>query len=219
MILIISILLSLSMENQTKIIYVGDPMCSWCYGVGPELEGLKEHFDGTAEFEMVMGGLRPYNTQTMYELKDFLTEHWDHVNKGSGQVFSFDVLNSKEITYDTEPPSRAVVIVRDLKPEQEFHFFHEIQKSFYQDGKNMHLAESYHSTLEEIGIDTEEFDRLFHSDEMKAKVKLDFQKSRDLGVGSFPTILLSHEGKVTLIANGFSTKKEMVNKINAIIGK
>jgi putative protein-disulfide isomerase len=27
---------------MTQLIYVADPMCSWCYGFGPELQALLE---------------------------------------------------------------------------------------------------------------------------------------------------------------------------------
>ena len=50
-----------------NLIYVADPMCSWCYGFGKTLSDLQ---DAPAEDEqfalmLVMGGLRPYTTQPM----------------------------------------------------------------------------------------------------------------------------------------------------------
>ena len=45
-----------------RLIYIADPMCSWCYGFGPELSKLlARHPDATVD--VVMGGLRPFNTQ------------------------------------------------------------------------------------------------------------------------------------------------------------
>ncbi|MFQ5523922.1 MAG: DsbA family protein, partial [Acidimicrobiia bacterium] len=39
----------------TKLIYVGDPMCSWCWGFAPEIEDLADEYP----VEVVVGGLRP----------------------------------------------------------------------------------------------------------------------------------------------------------------
>ena len=73
---------------KPKLIYIGDPMCSWCYGFSNELSFIVEEYEDTVEFEMIMGGLRPYNTETMIDLKDFLSHHWEDVAKASGKKFS-----------------------------------------------------------------------------------------------------------------------------------
>lgn len=202
---------------ESTLIYIGDPMCSWCYGITDELAAVKEQFDGKLNFELVMGGLRPYNTQTMSELKDFLAHHWEDVHKASGQQFKYDILDSETITYDTEPPCRANVVVRQLAPKQAFAFFKATQKAFYLHNKNMHLAETYHDILKELGIDTQEFDQLFASDEMKVLVRRDFERSAEWGVRGFPTLILEHKGKLTMITNGFSKSEVMIQHIETVI--
>lgn len=29
-------------NNKPALIYIGDPLCSWCYGIAPELDKLKK---------------------------------------------------------------------------------------------------------------------------------------------------------------------------------
>ena len=204
-------------QSDAKIIYVGDPMCSWCYGIAPEFSKLMEEYDQQLEFELVLGGLRPYNKQVMTELKDFLTGHWDEVHERSGQEFTYKILDSTSITYDTEPPSRAAIVVRQLSPENEIAFFKKSQVLFYKENKNMHLAESYYSLLDEYGINRDEFTNLFDSDEMKRKIKDDFYRASSLGVNSFPTILLEYNGKLTPIAKGYSTAEKMIERVESIL--
>jgi putative protein-disulfide isomerase len=64
----------LQAQNPT-IIYIGDPMCSWCYGFAPEITKVKEALPDY-EFKVVLGGLRPQGTETMADLGDFLEHHW-----------------------------------------------------------------------------------------------------------------------------------------------
>ncbi len=214
------ILFALTMMTQTntdtKLIYIGDPMCSWCYGIAAELEKTKAQLDGSIEFEIIMGGLRPYNTQTMPELKDFLTEHWEQVHQASGQEFKYGILDEAGITYDTEPPSRATVIVRDLAPEKAFAFFHAIQKDFYFENKNMHLVESYYDALDKIEVDKAEFKRLFESDEMKQKVRRDFERAAEYGINSFPSILLKTGEQYHLISSGYTTSDNIIQKVKSL---
>ena len=40
-----------------EFVYVGDPMCSWCWGFAPVLERMQEVYD--VPLRVVVGGLRP----------------------------------------------------------------------------------------------------------------------------------------------------------------
>ncbi len=46
------------LDNEIELIYVGDPMCSWCWGIAPQLDTLvRTHPD--IPLRIVVGGLRP----------------------------------------------------------------------------------------------------------------------------------------------------------------
>lgn len=201
------------LSEKPKLIYIGDPMCSWCYGIAPELDKVKEHFGDKLDYELVLGGLRPYNTQVMTELKDFLTDHWKHVNEASGQEFDYNILNSNEITYDTEPPCRAVTVVKDMAPDKTFEFFALTQKAFYKNNKNMHLTQSYFDALESLEINSSLFKEKFESDDYKSKVKQEFLMASQMGVNSFPTIILQVGDEYYLLARGYAKGKDMIEQI------
>jgi len=216
-ILVLLITFAMTNENKPTLIYVGDPMCSWCYGIAPELDNVKNHFGDKINYEVVLGGLRPYNKQNMIELKDFLSDHWQHVNEASDQPFNYEILNSNEITYDTEPPCRAVVAVRQIDEVKALTFFKEVQSAFYRDNKNLHLAESYSNALDKVNIDKKEFLELFNSDQLKNDVKKDFQKAGSLGINSFPTILIKSGDNYTIIAKGYTKSEDMISRINGFL--
>ncbi len=49
-----------SQSEKQEIIYVGDPMCSWCWGISPALTELRDHFaKEKIAFKVIVGGLRP----------------------------------------------------------------------------------------------------------------------------------------------------------------
>ncbi len=206
-------------EEKPKLIYIGDPMCSWCYGIAPELEGIQSEYKDLLEFELILGGLRPYNTQTMTDLKDFLTHHWEEVHQRSQQKFNYKILDDANITYDTEPPCRANMIVREMHPEKSFAFFHASQHAFYEENKNMHLAESYADILSTLEINEEKFNSAFASAEAKERIKEDFNKAQALGVNSFPTVVISHQDKMYIIAQGYATQEKMSERIRKILDK
>jgi len=171
------------------------------------------------QMEVVLGGLRPYNTQSMSDLKDFLTHHWEDVAAASGQEFKYEILNSTDITYDTEPPCRATVVVRQINPEAALKFFKEVQHAFYFENKNLHSVDSYRGILEKLDIDYATFVKHFESREMKEAIKADFEYARSLGVNSFPTLLLQKDGEVKIVAAGYAKAKSIIEKIDSILGK
>jgi len=205
---------TLMAQDKMKLIYVGDPMCSWCYGIAEEWTAVYNQYKDKAEIEMVMGGLRPYYDEKMINMKSFLSHHWEDVHKASGQEFNYDILDRPDLAYDTEPPCRAVVVVKSLAPGKEVPFFKLTQRDFYFHNKDMNLAASYHDALKQLEISTSEFDEAFQSEKYKAAVKDDFQRARALGVNSFPTILMEKDGKISVIARGYSKSQNIIAEIN-----
>ncbi len=201
-------------QEKPKLIYVGDPMCSWCYGFAEEITAVKEALEGQVDFQLVMGGLRPYNTQTMSDLGEFLKHHWEDVNKRSKQPFIYDILEDTSFVYDTEPPCRAVVVVRNIDSNKEFEFFKAVQKAFYLENKNTNELETYLQIAENLGMSKSAFKKHFLSEEYKVKVAQDFQLARSIGANSFPTVLLEINGQYEVVASGYSTAEKVLARVN-----
>lgn len=204
-------------QDKPTLIYIGDPMCSWCYGFAPELSKAADLLEDKVEMKLIMGGLRPYNTEHIDGMKTFLKEHWEHVNQASDQPFNYAILDDPEFIYDTEPPSRAVLVVRYLQPESELAFFKDVQNMFYAQNAHTHVAKNYHDLLDKYDINKDAFDTAFHSDDMKALIRQDFADSQAMGIRGFPSMVLLKDGKYTLIANGYTKAEKVVNMVNKII--
>ncbi|MEQ8324009.1 MAG: DsbA family protein [Vicingaceae bacterium] len=220
LILLSTLISSMSALSQEKpvLIYVGDPMCSWCYGFAPEIAKVTDELKDECDVQLVMGGLRPYNTETMADLGAFLGEHWDEVAKRSSVEFNHKILSDQSFVYDTEPPARAVVVIRSMDAELEFEFFKSIQLAFYRDNKNTNDVNTYLDILP-VGIDKEAFKGLFESPAMKEAVKADYALASSLGVRGFPATLLKVNGQLYQTSNGYATADELINRIEAILKK
>jgi putative protein-disulfide isomerase len=204
-------------QDNMKLIYVGDPMCSWCYGIAPEWDKIKNDYKDKLEIDYVMGGLRPYYNKPISELKDFLSDHWKHVNEASNQPFTYDILDRSDINYDTEPPSRAVVAVRAIDPHKVGEFFKASQRLFYVENGNMNLSKTYHKILSDLDLDIDKFDSLFDSDAMKDATRSEFDQAKLLGVRSFPTVLLQIGEEHYIVTQGYRTCEQMTQSIEKLI--
>ena len=213
-ILIMSISSQAQDQNETKLIYVGDPMCSWCYGFSLEFSKVINDLDEGIQLEIVMGGLRPYNQEKMTDLKSFLTEHWEEVHERSGQEFQYGILDDSSIAYDTEPSCRAVAVMLDIAPEHGWSYFQNVQKAFYYDNKNPQDPKTFIDLASKVeGIDASEFERKFTSQQYKDRVKEHFQMARNLGVSSFPTVVLKNGESYNLIAQGYAETDQVQSQI------
>lgn len=205
-------------HSKDKLIYFGDPMCSWCWGITNHLEQLKNEFRDQLDFSMVMGGLRPGGGDLWNdEMKVFLREHWEHVAEASGQPFNFGLFDLDYFEYDTEPSARAVRVIRDLKPDQELEFYKAVQHAFYVENKDPEEVEFYKPLCEQIDVVFNTFKTLFESDGYKQLVRQDFMYAQQLGVRGFPSVVLQQGDQYTAISMGYSTFEKMKQRVEELL--
>jgi putative protein-disulfide isomerase len=198
------------------LIYVADPMCSWCYGFAPELQALLEAFPAQ-ELRLVMGGLRAYNARPMdADLRAALARHWSEVERASGQPFDRALLARADFVYDTEPACRAVITVRATVPALAWPTLHAIQRAFYAQGRDVTRADVLAAIHTEVaGRPGDEFAQAFASDAMKQATRADFQLAREWEVQGFPTLFAEHAGHYAVLARGYTKANELIERARA----
>lgn len=200
--------------KKTEIIYVGDPMCSWCWGISPSLIQLRDHYSKKIAYRIVVGGLRPGGDDPWNdEMKKVLKHHWEEVNKRSNQPFGYDLFDRETFNYDTEPACRAVIAARSFVKHQEMEFFDAIQRKFYVESQNPSEILFYVSICDQFNINFEAFRLRFESEEIKKETIEEFNINRQWGVTAYPAVLLHHNDHLYSIARGFSTFEDMKNRV------
>ena len=206
-----------------SLIYIADPMCSWCYGFGPELAALLEGLPGLP-IQVVVGGLRPYNKNVMDEgLKTTLLEHWHKVAEQTGLPFDFNGLSRDNFVYDTEPACRAVVAARMLAPDAHLYVFHEIQRAFYSEGKDVTqgnvLAAVCTAAMTESGFPTDEatFLATWSSEEAIRATNEDFLQAHRWEITGFPTLVLERDGRLDMVTTGYMAMPTLIETLQALV--
>lgn len=202
------------------LIYVADPMCSWCYGFGPQMSELLARFP-EEDLLLVMGGLRAYNTAVMdAELKSHLRHHWEEVARRSGLPFNDALLARDDFVYDTEPACRAVVTARHLAAALAWPLLRALQHAFYAQGRDITQAETLRAVYDDVrhtaadgAPETEAFLRTWDSDEMRAATSKDFVTTQQWGITGFPTVLAIDGEQARLIAVGYSKADAMTERL------
>jgi putative protein-disulfide isomerase len=189
---------------HARLLYVMDPLCSWCWGFAPVLEALAEQAAAAGVgLELVVGGLRRDGVAVDAAGRVRYLGYWQAVNAATGQLFNFEKGIPEGFVYDTEPACRAVVTARSLAPELAWPMARQIQKAFYMEGVDVSRACVLVDLAEKVGIPRIEFAEAFDSAAQRAATQADFTWAKDLGIAGFPTLLAKHNGQLALLTNGY----------------
>lgn len=202
------------METDREIIYVGDPMCSWCWGIAPQLDELQRRLPGTG-FRVVTGGLRPGpNAEPMSdELAGHMEHEWTLINQATGQPFDHRTIERRDFLYDTEPACRAIALVRLFDPPRAWPLFKRIQRAFYAEGVLTINLEALLPLVEEVGADAPALKAAFDSEEYRDAAWADFTVAREWGIHSFPTVIARVGEQGHLLTIGYSNAEVMLERL------
>jgi putative protein-disulfide isomerase len=189
----------------SHLLYIADPMCSWCWGFSPVIESARDHFASQLSMRLLLGGLRPGTTEPMNaSMKADIKGHWEHVHQATGQPFDYAFFHRERFIYDTEPASRAVVSARHLEPDLVFDFLKRVQEAFYAMNRDVTDPEMLADIAGESGLNRESFAVEFRLEKTIKETLRDFEISRSMGVSGFPTLLAgSDEGGYEVITAGY----------------
>lgn len=200
-------------NRDLEFVYIGDPMCSWCYGFAPVLDGLAEAFD--IPISTLVGGLRPGPMASPVDdrLAGVLAHHWEQVHEASGQPFDHGILARRDWRYDTELPCIAVVAVREQAPEQTLPFFKRLQQAFYAEGTDITVPAPYAALVEPFVPDADAFTTALTSPEMKQRAWNDFALARNLGIAGFPALLFRDGEDLLMVSRGWQPLDALVTAL------
>ena len=190
--------------RELEFVYVGDPMCSWCWGFAPVLDRMTEVYD--IPIRVVVGGLRPGADAEVLDdrLERFLAHHWHQVAEASGQPFDESFLRRRDgWRYDTELPAIAVVAMRSLDEKQALPFHSRLQHAFYAEGVDITDPAVYPDLVAGLPVDADEFLRRLGSEEAKQRAWEDFAEARAMGITGFPALLVSEGDRLGVVTRGF----------------
>jgi putative protein-disulfide isomerase len=199
-----------------KLLYVGDPMCSWCYGFGKEMTALMAMHPGL-ELEIIVGGVRAGATDVLDQAgKEFRLGHWARVEAQSGLPFNRAALMAREnFVYDTEPICRAVVTARRLAPSADLlAVFRALQHAFYVDGLDTTNGQVLSAVVaQQLQLDAGAVLRLWQDADTIALTKADFVRARALGVRSFPALLLDNGVNIVEVSGGYAHVEQLNQRL------
>ena len=204
--------------TQDTLIYVHDPMCSWCWGFEPTRQAIFDALGDRMQTRRLVGGLAPDSDAPMPEsMRQMLQQTWQRIGQTiPGTRFNFEFWEKCEPRRSTYPANRAVIAAREQGAEYDQAMTARIQQAYYLEAKNP----SDNSTLIElataIGLDTDKFSECLVAESTQQLLMTEIQSARSFGIDSFPSMAVHRNGELWHIGLNYTDPDAMLEQIEAV---
>jgi len=204
---------------QTTLIYVHDPMCSWCWGFEPTRARLFAALAGRIPVQRLVGGLAPDSTEPMPDaMRQGLQQTWSRIQQMiPGTEFNFDFWTDCAPRRSTYPSNRAVIAARMQSEDFDQPMTARIQRAYYLEARNPSDNETLIELAEDIGLDVKRFAGDLVDAGTQQKLLAEIQTSRRLGIDSFPSLAVASAGNLSHIGLNYTDADAMLGQIEALI--
>jgi putative protein-disulfide isomerase len=199
------------------LIYVHDPMCSWCWGFEPTRRKIFAGLPADMSVQRLLGGLAPDSAQPMPEaMRAGLQQTWHRIAAMiPGTRFNFDFWTRNTPRRSTYPANRAVIAARMQGEAFDPRMTAAIQKAYYLEARNPSDNSTLIELAGEIGLDDERFAADLVADSTHEMLLEEIRNARALGIDSFPSLAVVHDGRLCHIGLDYGDADAMLRQIEA----
>ena len=189
---------------ERELIYIADPMCSWCWGFSPVIERVADLIRNRATLRVVPGGLR---TDTRMPLSEhevgYIMGEWRKIAAQTGQAFDFDQPLDTNYVYNTESACRAISVMTRERPACGLDYLRSLQQAFYVGRRDLKDANVLADYAQSFGVRREDFlDKLARGSAEDA-LSEDLHFVQQCGVQGFPAVLLRSGPRIQKLTIGY----------------
>lgn len=195
-----------------ELLYLADPMCSWCWGFSAVLKRIQSELAENVTLRYVLGGLAPDSDDPMPEAtKQMVQGAWDTVEQVTGTRFNREFWTRCQPRRSTYPACRAVLAAAALETDAGPRMFEAIQCAYYLEARNPSDVEVLTAVAEEQGLDAGRFSDRLASPEIEAELQGHLRERARLGAttnaAGFPTLVLRTAEGEQAVTRGYSPWK------------
>lgn len=166
---------------KDTLIYVHDPMCSWCWGFEPTRKIIFEAIGNRMQIRRMVGGLAPDSDQPMPEsMRLMLQQTWQRIEQSiPGTRFNYAFWDDCSPRRSTYPANRAVIAARQQGDSFDPVMTARIQQAYYLEAKNPSDYSVLVDLAADIGLDVERFAESLESDALQQQLLAEIESARD----------------------------------------
>ena len=182
---------------MARLIYIHDPMCSWCWGFSAVLKRLLDKLSGRIEVIRLLGGLAKDTNEIMpIEMQDTIISTWHRIESVIPDVkFNYDFWHRCQPRRSTYPACRAVIAARQQDEAFDIMMTAAIQQAYYQQARNPSEDEILIELASELRLDVKRFSKDLLSSDIQDQLMEEIAEVERLGVDSYPSLVLQTQNR------------------------
>ncbi len=197
-----------------ELIYLTDPMCSWCWGFAATLDRLSEALLPSVELRYVLGGLAPDSDDPMPDATRRMVQNaWGAVAATTGAEFNHDFWTECEPRRSTYPSCRAVLAAESLQPGLGPRMVRGIQHAYYLEARNPSNLDTLVGVATSLGLDPAQFLESIQSPAVEAELQKHIAERAHLGgtadAAGFPSLILRDGQRDVALTRGYAPWEEL----------
>lgn len=215
--------MSTTPPQRPTLYYVFDPLCGWCYGFSPVLQQVLAQYGASLNVQVVGGGLAlGPNRRTMAELRQYVAGSIPRLEQLTGVRFGqpwLQLLNTNDtLRMDSEPPCRALGVVKQLAPDKAVPFAQRLLKAYFVEGNTFQSVDHFQPLCVDVGVDFPSFSAQYTAPGASALAEADFRLAAVLGATGFPTLVWQGaDGQRRVIARGYMPFADLDPMLKALL--
>ncbi|WP_299198566.1 DsbA family protein [uncultured Amphritea sp.] len=199
------------------LIYVMDPMCSWCYAFQPHLRDMVSRLRPGIRIYCYMGGLAPDSDKPMpKELQQAISQTWSDIEQRTGTQFNLEFWEKCQPRRSTYPACRAVISAEQITTGSGMLMAEAIQRAYYREARNPSDMSVLTELAEEIGLNRKRFNTQMHSDKTAKILFEDLTFCQQAGIQGFPFLGLETQKGLEVISAGYCDLDELLQRCAAL---
>lgn len=206
----------INMLSSSKLYYVYDPMCSWCWGYKPVWKEIEQALSDKIEIVYVLGGLAPDSEVPMpKEMQQQIAAYWKKIENLLGTQFNYEFWSNNTPRRSTYPACRAIIAARFQNAEQAM--LSAIQKAYYLDASNPSDNKTLIDVAVKIGLNKVQFEAELLSPETHQQLLDEISFARSIGGNSFPSLFVAKEGSVIELPIDYQNAQTTIDRVNHLL--
>ncbi|AYV71846.1 DsbA family protein [Bacillus sp. PK3-056] len=206
-------------NKELALIYVWDAYCGWCYGFSKSLRVFHENHP-ELPLAVLSGGLFMGHKKLPMAFFSHIPEANKRISQLTGADFGTPyqtLLEEGTFVLDSEAAAKGFSALRFFAPERSYYLASSMQRAFYYEGKILSDPATYREIAIANNIDPEAVLARFGDVASTQDAHADFMKVKQLGIQSYPTLLLQKGEEFIELGGGVMTAEKIEARLKNII--
>lgn len=209
------------MTPKAEIIVVFDGYCGWCWGIAATVKKLASDFSDRFMFSAVCGGLVTGDRiGPLGDFADYIEKAMPRVEQMTGAVFSAahrERMRNRNTMQDSRIPAAAFSLIIAERPQTDtIQLADEILAMNFHHGYDLSDASSYAELFAAHRLEPGLSVSRLASGDLFPLAEQQFERAREMGAESFPTIVYGREGQYFPLCQGYQNYESLAHALDLL---